>query len=133
MYKKNIYFQFILISSGGPLLLNGFSQPPGHRLHQLLEVVAIAHPATKVSGFFLAKAKTLLKVDLRGTLALQSSMATLFSSLEKGLLVFPHMAAINWQKRSGFLHSIGHQNGKTMARMVKFCMEHPKTQKNEMQ
>jgi hypothetical protein len=64
MYKKNIYFQFILISSGGSLLLNGFSKPPGHRLHQLLEVVGIAHPATKVSGFFLAKAKTLLKVAL---------------------------------------------------------------------
>jgi hypothetical protein len=44
MYKKNIYFQFILISSGGPLLLNDFSQAPGHRRHQLLEVVAIAHP-----------------------------------------------------------------------------------------
>jgi hypothetical protein len=82
--KKNICFKFILISSGGPLLLNGFSQPPGHRLHQLLEVVVIARPATKVSRFFMANAKTLFKVDLRGTLALQSSMATLFSSLEKG-------------------------------------------------
>jgi hypothetical protein len=73
-----------------------------------------------VSEFFLAKAKTLLKVDsdiltwslmaLRATLALQSSMATLFSSLEKGLLVFAHMAEIDWQMRSGFLHYIGHQN-----------------------
>jgi hypothetical protein len=27
--KKHLqYFKFILISSGGPLLLNGFSQPP---------------------------------------------------------------------------------------------------------
>ncbi len=76
------------------------------RLHQLLEVVAIAHPVTKVSWFFLAKAKTLLKVALRGTLALQSSMATLFSSLEKGLLVFPNMAEIDWQMRSGFLQIV---------------------------
>ncbi len=50
----------------------------------------------------MAKAKTLLKVALRGTLALQSSMATLFSSLEKGLLVFPHIAEIDWQMRSRF-------------------------------
>ncbi len=50
-------------------------------------------PAIKVPWFFLAKANTLLKVDsdmftwslmaLRGTLALQSSITTLFSSLER--------------------------------------------------
>jgi hypothetical protein len=60
-------------------------------------------------------------------------MATLFSSLEKGLLVFPHMAEIDWQMRSGFLHYIGHQNGNSMSRTVKFRMEHPKTQENKMQ
>jgi hypothetical protein len=96
-----------------------------------------------VSGFFLAKAKTLRKVDfdiltwslmaLRGTLALQSSMATLFYSLEKGLLVFAHVAMIDWQMQSGFLHYIGHQNGNSPSRTMKFCMEHPKTQENKMQ
>jgi hypothetical protein len=60
-------------------------------------------------------------------------MATLFSSLEKGLLVFPHIAEIDWQMRSRFLHYIGHQNGNSTSRMVKFGMEHPKTQENKMQ
>jgi hypothetical protein len=72
-------------------------------------------------------------VAMRGTLALQSSMATLFSSLEKALLVFPHMVEIDWQMQSGFLHYIGHQNSNSTSRTVKFRMEHPKTQENKMQ
>jgi hypothetical protein len=59
-------------------------------------------PAAKVFGFFLEKARTLLNVDfnilfcflvpLRRILSLQSSMATRFSFLEKGLVVFSYIA-----------------------------------------
>ncbi len=35
--------QFILESSGGPLFLNDFSQPPGNQLYQLLQAGAVVH------------------------------------------------------------------------------------------
>jgi hypothetical protein len=59
-------------------------------------------PAARVFGFFFEKARTLLNVDfnilfyflvpLRRILALQSSIATCFSFLEKGLVVFSYIA-----------------------------------------
>jgi hypothetical protein len=40
---KNGFVQFILESSGGPLFLNDFSQPPGNQLRQLLQAGTVAH------------------------------------------------------------------------------------------
>jgi hypothetical protein len=101
----------------------------------------ILWPAIKVSGFFWQRPNSsqsglrhldLVPDGLDRHLALQSSMATLFSSLEKCLLVFAHMAVIDWQMQSGFLHYIHCQNGISLPRMMKIGTEHPNKQENKM-
>ncbi len=66
-------------------------------------------------------------------LSLQRSMEPFFSILEKGLVVFAHMAESDWQMRSGFFYYIHCQDGISMPRTVKFCTEHPTKEENSIQ
>jgi hypothetical protein len=130
-------------SSGGGiehLLLHGLLDGLVHEAGSSTANLAASNQSIWI---FFGKGQILVKVDsdiltlslvaLRGILALQSSMATLFSSLEKCLLVFAHMAVIDWQMQSGFLHYIHCQNSISLSRMMKIGVEHPNKQENKMQ
>jgi hypothetical protein len=69
---------------------------------------------------------------LRSILGLQSLMATLFSSLEKGLVVFAHTAQRDWQMRSGFFNYFRRQDRIVLPKMVKFHLLYPNIQENQI-
>jgi hypothetical protein len=133
----------LLDSSGGrieQLLLHGLLDGLVYEAGSSTANLAASNQSVRI---FFGKGQILLKVDsdiltwslmaLRGSLTLQSSMATLFSSLEKCLLIFAQMAVIDWQMRSGFLRYIHCQNGISLPRMMKIGMEYPNKQENKMQ